>query len=305
MEQERRGLVVSAVVAFGLGIFALVAGIQTGSGAILLDAAFNICFFGAALLTLRIATLLRQPDDARYPFGYFHFEPLINLIKGLLIVGTGLVATFDAVLNIVRGGNDIAEGLAMTYAVIGSLVCAVALAVLVPMARRTGSPLLRADVDNWTVNLAITAGMGVAFFLAGHLSRAELHGPAGYVDPLLVCLVVGLTMALPVRLGARSLFALLRRAPEGELAEDIRAVVAGQVRDLGADVTVRAERPGRVIYALVHVVVPPGRALDVSEADYLRAAIEAALETRLGDILADVLFTSRADLAAPVVLPRQ
>lgn len=302
MGQEKRALVISAVSALGLGILALVAGIQTGSGAILLDAAFNICFFGTALVTLRVAALLKRPDDARYPFGYFHFEPLINLIKGLLIVGTGLAATFDAALNIVRGGNDIAEGLALAYAVIGSLVCVLTLAVLVPIARRTQSLLVKGDVANWIVNLAITVGMGVAFYLAGHLSRAALDGPAGYVDPVLVCLVVALTMALPVRLGAQSLFALLRRGSEGALATEIHAAVAEEMGDLGAEVIVRVVRPGRVIYALVHVVLAPERVLDVAEADRRRAAVQASLKAQFGGILVDVLFTLDPKLASPVVV---
>ena len=53
---------------------------------------FNLCFFATALVTLKVAKLLGQPDDRRYPFGYVQFEPLINMVKGLLIVGVGLVA---------------------------------------------------------------------------------------------------------------------------------------------------------------------------------------------------------------------
>ena len=40
--------------------------------------------------------LLARPDDERYPFGYLFFEPLINTVKGLLILGVSLFALVDA-----------------------------------------------------------------------------------------------------------------------------------------------------------------------------------------------------------------
>ena len=44
------------------------------------------------LFTLRVARLLARPDDERYPFGYLFFEPLINTVKGLLILGVSAFA---------------------------------------------------------------------------------------------------------------------------------------------------------------------------------------------------------------------
>jgi predicted Co/Zn/Cd cation transporter (cation efflux family) len=101
MKPERSVLMLSTVVALLMGAIALAAGIATGSGAILLDGAFNLCFFATALVTLRVARMLERPDYARYPFGYFQFEPLINMVKGLLILGVGLIA-----LALQRAGRE-------------------------------------------------------------------------------------------------------------------------------------------------------------------------------------------------------
>jgi predicted Co/Zn/Cd cation transporter (cation efflux family) len=75
MTGETRALVLSAAAALVLGVLALVVALATGSGAILLDGVFNLCFFVTALVTLRVARLLERPDDQQYPFGYLHSSP--------------------------------------------------------------------------------------------------------------------------------------------------------------------------------------------------------------------------------------
>ena len=102
--------------AAALGAVGVVAAVVSGSGAILLDGLFNVCFFATALLTLRVAALLERPDDERYPFGYLFFEPLINPAKGLLILGVSLFALVDAAIALASGGREVVLGPAMAYA---------------------------------------------------------------------------------------------------------------------------------------------------------------------------------------------
>ena len=86
------------------------AALATGSGAILLDGLFNLCFAIAGGLTLRVASLLARPDDAEYPFGYLFFEPLINTAKGLLILGVSVFALVDAAVALATGGRAVEFG---------------------------------------------------------------------------------------------------------------------------------------------------------------------------------------------------
>src|SRR5262245_59903413 len=113
MTTELRALMLSAAAAALLGVAGLAVSLATGSGAILLDGAFNLCFFVTALATLQVARLLRRPDDRDYPFGYLQFEPLINTVKAALILIIGLLALIDAGIVISRGGNDVPAGLAL------------------------------------------------------------------------------------------------------------------------------------------------------------------------------------------------
>ena len=210
MLSERGALVLSACAAALLAAIGVAAALATGSGAILLDGLFNLCFCVTALFTLRVARLLARPDDERYPFGYLFFEPLINTVKGLLILGVSAFALFDAAIALASGGRAVEFGPAALYAAFATLAC---LAVVWALRRAAPSPLVAADVDTWTVNAAVSGGVLLGFLLAAGLERWGHAGAALYVDPAMVALVVLLSIALPVRMAATGLLALLNRAP--------------------------------------------------------------------------------------------
>ena len=62
---------------------------------------------------------------------------------------------------------------------------------------------------------------------------------------------------------------------------------------------VRAIQPGRTTYVVVHVLLPPGAALDLAAADRLRGAAIAALAARHAPVVADIVFTGVEAFAAP------
>lgn len=297
---ERGALLLSASAALALGLVGTAAALVTGSSAILLDGLFNLCFFATALLALRVSTLLSRPDDARYPFGYLFFEPLINTGKGLLILGVSLFALLDAVAALIAGGRAVTFGPAILYAVVATTACAVVALVLRRESRAHPSPLVTADVENWTVNAMISGGVLLGFVFATLLERSGHAGAAAYVDPAMVALVVLLSIAIPVRMALGGLLALLNRGADPAVVADMEASARAALGDLPVSrLFVRAVRPGRTAYIVVHVVLPPGAALDLAGADRLRGAIIASLAARHRPMVADVVFTGVEAYAAP------
>jgi cation diffusion facilitator family transporter len=301
MTTENRALTLSAAAALMLGVMGVVVSLATGSGAILLDGAFNLSFFVTALATLRVVRLLQRPDDHDYPFGYLQFEPMINTVKAALILVVGMVALIDAGVSIHRGGNELSAGLAMAYAALATAVCGLLVMALRRARGRATSPLVEADMENWLVNFAISLGMLAAFGLALFLQRRGLEGAARLVDPVLVGLVVMLTLGVPIRMARRGLLALLQRAP----APDVVATIDGLVRGALSDLPMRAlylrvVQPGRTTYVLVHVLLGEAAAdISVARTDELRGSIVSAVAGRYPPAIVDVVFTTVAEFAAP------
>jgi predicted Co/Zn/Cd cation transporter (cation efflux family) len=300
MRTERAALALSAGAALLLGAVGVTAAVATGSGAILLDGLFNLCFFVTAIFTLRVAALLARPDDARYPFGYLFFEPLINTVKGLLILGVSVFALVDAVVALATGGRAVAFGAAIVYAAFASLVCLGVVLLLRRARTRAASPLVSADVDNWTVNTAISGGVLLGFVGAAVLERTGHATAARYVDPAMVALVVLVSIVVPVRMAATGLLGLLNRAPAAPVVAGMEALARGALGDLPVRrLYIRAIQPGRTAYIVVHVLLPESTPLDLAAADRLRRAVVAALVTRHAPVIVDVVFTAVEAFAAP------
>ena len=302
MGSERASLLLSAAAALVIGAVAVAVAVVTGSGAILLDGLFNLCFFGTALLALRIATLVARPDDERYPFGYLFFEPLINTAKGLLILGVSLFALVDAAIALATGGRAVTVGPAIVYAAAATVGCLAVTLILRRNLRHapSPSPLVAADVDNWTVNSAVSGGVLAGFLLAAGLERAGMLVAARYVDPAMVALVVLVSIAVPIRMAVGGLSALLNRAPAAPVVAGMETLARAALGDLPvARLWVRAIQPGRTAYVVVHVLVPPGTVLDLATADRLRGAVIAALARRHAPVVVDIVFTAVEAYAAP------
>lgn len=300
MLTERGALLLSGGGAAVLGSVALAMSAVTGSGAILLDGMFDLCFVVTAILTLRVATLIERPDDAAYPFGYIFFEPLINTAKGLLILGVSLFALADAGIALAAGGRTVTFGPAMAYAAGGAVVCLVVSYVLWRSQRATRSPLVAADVEAWLVSAAISVGVLVGFIAAAMLAARGRYAAANLVDPAMMGLVVLLSIAVPIRMAVGGLGALLNRAAEPAVVAGMEALVRGALGDLPvSSLWIRAIQPGRTAIVAVHVVVPAGTPLDLATGDRLRGAVIDALVARHAPIDVDVIFTAVEAYAAP------
>ena len=127
---EKRALRLSAV---GMGIMA-VSGVAfavvSHSDAILLDGVFSTIGLLLALLTFKVAEIVKRPDDEHFHYGYAHFAPQLNMIKALLMIVLCVFALGSAIDSAMKGGNEIEMGLAVIYAVIATISCIVVAIIL-------------------------------------------------------------------------------------------------------------------------------------------------------------------------------
>jgi len=302
---ERRYLIVSAIGNLFMATLGLGFAFLTDSQAILLDGLFDATYLIAGLFTLKVATLVHREDDDRFPYGYAHFEPLVNGVKGLLVLGISLAALAGAAASVFEGGREILAGAAMFYAIIATAGSVVLALVIRRAARRTASPLLGADADNWIVNGAISACVVVAFAAIPLVRGTRLAYLGPYIDPLVVVLVVLFTLSVPVRMAWQALMELLNRAPGSETTGQVRAILETSLSGLPIEeLFVRIIQPGRTRMVLAHAVLPESHRVEsLSSLDVVRADAEARLrDAHLATIL-DLVFTADRRWGAPAAIP--
>lgn len=295
MKTERRGLILSAVMALLLGCLGLVLSVVTGSQVILLDGLFNLIYCVMAFFSVRVAALLAVPDNEKYPFGFAYFESLVNAAKGLLILGIALLALGDSVLVLLAGGREITAGLAIVYSVVATLASLVSMILLGRVRQRTSSPLVEADYANWRINTIISASVLVAFCLIPVADMAGWSFITPYVDPLMVAVVVVLfCLSAPFRMASDAIKELLNRAPPGWIRQPVRRAVDEVLGGWPVnEYSLRMVRPGRTLYLVIYVVLPANSHVsDLGTLDRLREQLDRSVRDVYSPLILDVVFTA-------------
>ena len=290
MDREAATIRLSAITNATLGFLGTGMGIWISSDAILLDGLFNWISFVMALISLKVAKMVARPPDHSFPFGYAAFEPLVNAVKALLVLGTSLFALVGAVQVIAAGGRELNASIAIVYAVVAIASCFVLAAVSKRAARATQSPLLEVDAKNWLINGAVSSAVGVAFLLAIAIKGTGLASIAPYIDSTLVVAIVLLTIFVPIRMSHENVGELLGMAPPDEISKEVRESYNAAAKDSPLrDPTLRLTRVGRTLFLLVEVNVPADAR--IAELDATRENVLAAMKAKHPDTVMDVVYS--------------
>ena len=266
----------------------------TGSGAIMLDGAYSLVSFVMVLLAGRVAKLVEQPDSDNFHFGYAYFEPLLNTIRGLLILLLVAFGVGSALIAVFSGGRPLNAGMALIYSVIIGAICISLSVVQRRNAKKTGSPLLEVDARNWFIDGMLTIAVGIAFLGAFVLSHTVWANWVAYVDPAVV-IVLGLAMVpTPLSIVLGGVGELLHVAPEHSVQEDIRQRIDRATDGLDLrQLDVRMVKVGRYFYVLAKLIVGDDfRCYDIGELDGIRGSIAAELTRCHPRLVLDVVFTA-------------
>jgi predicted Co/Zn/Cd cation transporter (cation efflux family) len=280
------------MAALGFGFWYL-----TESSAIMLDGFFSLIGFAMGLLTIRVARLVRQTDDQHFQFGYAAFEPMLNAVKGLIILAVCVFAGATAIYAIFDGGRDINAGWGIVYAGIATGGCLLIALSQRHVARKTGSQLVEVDSKSWLVDGLMSVVVAAAFVMAMLLEGTPWAAAAPYVDPGLVVVLAALMVGMPVRIILRGAGELLKVAPELPVQEAVRARVEGVLDAAGLEHRViRMVRIGREFWVLNHVLVPEGSdRRGVSDFDEIRQLLIDAVRDVEPGMVVDTVFTARKD----------
>lgn len=282
--EKRRVALVSIIAAVGLTAAKLVVGLLTGSLGLLAEAAHSGLDLVAAVITYLAVRVSDRPADSEHHYGHGKIENLSALVQVLLLLGACGWIVLEAVERL-RFQTVHVEATAWAFLVIaGSIVVDFSRSrALGRAARKHGSQALEADAlhfrtDIWSSAVVL---LGLALVRAGaHTPHAAGFQRADAVAALIVALLV---IYVSVRLGGRTIDALLDRAPAGLATAVTRAVRA--VDGVLACRRVRLRSAGNRTFIDLVIGVARGLSLERSH------AIAEAAEQRIRALLprADVV----------------
>jgi cation diffusion facilitator family transporter len=264
--QAERVARLSLLLALALAGAKLVAGVASNSLSLLSEAAHSGLDAVATLVTFMAVRIASRPPDEDHQYGHGKAESLSALLQTLILVGLSASLAVKALQRLAGDDVEVVAGWYTFAVIVGSIVVDANRATMLRRAaRRLRSPALEADALNFTADLFTSAGVlvGLGFVRAGYT----------HADAITTLLIAGYVGVSSIRMGRRSVDALMDRAPAGATARVERAARA--VEGVEEVRRIRLRTAGGRVQADVVVAIP--RTLPLESAHDLTEELERAI----------------------------
>lgn len=265
----------------------------THSQAILMDGVYPFIDLVAGLLTLRVATLITKQASQNQPFGYAIFEPLLNFIKGIMIMLVVIFATYASVHAIFHGGRDVVVDIAVLYAVLASVLGFGLSYLLYRMNKTAQSTLLDVDLQGWLIGSVLSLAVGISFAISLWVDTTEYRFLVPYTDPVVLLVLIALMLPIPLKILKENGMQIIGRFENTEISAKIEKLVRAELDDpMFKDMKMRYLQLGRTIYIQLYVQMDPEAKFSLKEADEFRSYIFTKLKSEYDYLSVDVIFTA-------------
>lgn len=250
-----------------------VVGLATGSLAVISEALHSFNDLLAAAIALAAVTMAARPADNSHEFGHGKYESLSAVIEGLLLFGAAAWIVVEAIKRLGKPPERIPALPGIIVMGTGVVLNTVISTVLLRVAKRYGSPALRADGVHLRADVvtsaAVLAGLGLIHF-----------GAPTWVDTVLGIIVAAVVLVEGYGLVVHGVGDLLDVA----LPKSERVIIEEVLRNYQSGPYVgyhdlRTRHSGRRHEVEVHVTVC--QQLTVGEAHKITEELEEALHKAL------------------------
>ena len=237
-------------------VLKVVAGILTGSIAIITEAVHSSIDLVASILAFFSVRKAGEPADADHPYGHAKVENLTAALEGVLILVGAAVIVFESLRRLVDASpvERLGFGIAViAFSMVANLLVS---AWLYRQAAITDSPALEGDAAHLRTDAITSFGVLIALVLVEITGVQEL-------DPAVAMVVAGAIVLAGVRLITRSSRVLVDEAlPEEELRAVRELVESNGAPEICGFHRLRARRAGSERHIDLHVQFRQGTSLE-------------------------------------------
>lgn len=255
-ERKEKAARISVFASAAIAVLKLVAGLVSGSLALISEAGHALIDLGATILTWLAVKTAEKPADDEHHFGHGKIEAIAALAETGLLIGLAIYVLFEAYQRLNNGGHAVE----ITWPVISVLVVSILVDFnrwrhLKKVAKETRSVALEADALHFSSDLVSSTMVliGLGAVMAGY--------PKG--DALAAVAVAVFILIAGLRLGKRTVDTLIDAAPSG-VTDVVRNALEG-VNGVISVGQIRVRPAGSTLFVDARVSVPRLHALEHSE----------------------------------------
>ncbi|MDF2900186.1 MAG: cation diffusion facilitator family transporter [Phenylobacterium sp.] len=276
--KEQRLLLTSMIVTIVLALSSIGFGLWISSKSVMFDGFYDLidaAMTGVALITVR---LISRGDDERFQYGYWHLEPMLALLNGLILAFACVYAFIDGLNGLIVGGRELQFGLGAIYGAVSSVLNFAFFAYIRRSARSLGSQMLEVDARSWLMGGVLSAGLCVSFVVGGFLTQTGAARFAPYADPLILVIAALCLIPFPLMTIWKAGRDILMITPS-DLDEKISQLAKEVAERHGfVDYDSHVVKSGRQQFIEIGLVAPSGDTqTNYERLDAIRAEIAAAM----------------------------
>ncbi|CAM5189423.1 cation diffusion facilitator family transporter [Bosea thiooxidans] len=307
MNTEQRVLRLSIGVTFILAAAGIVFGLLSGSFAIVFDGIYALTDATMTIVALLVSNLITSSTASgavggrlvkHFTMGFWHLEPMVLGLNGVLLTGAAIYALINAVGSIMAGGRLLAFDYAIIYAGLTMLI-AFAMAIYGSRANRElNSSFVGLDAKAWAMSGGLSGALLGAFVFGYAIQGTKLAWMLPYVDPVALALVCLVVIPMPIGTIKQALADILLVTPS-DLKRHVDGVAEEIVRRYGfASYRSYVARVGRGRQIELYFIVPRnGPARRLEEWDHIRDEIGDAIGDDTPDRWLTIAFTTDPEWA--------
>src|SRR5690606_29177389 len=198
-------------------------GLVSGSSAIVFDGVYSLIDASMTAVALLVANLIATSTAGdlrnrrlveKFTMGFWHLEPIVLGVTGLLLTGASVYALISAIDSFMTGGRELRLGRALADAALTLLSCVVMWVCETRANRRIRSSFVALDAKGWLM-AALIAGALLAAFAGGLLVEGTRWAwVSPYIDPAVLALVCLAIIPMPLGTVRQALRDILLVTPQ-------------------------------------------------------------------------------------------
>jgi cation diffusion facilitator family transporter len=292
-----RAAAISIASNAALIVLKLIAGVITGSVAIVTEAIHSAVDLVASFIAFFSVRQAEEPADAGHRYGHEKFENMAAAAEGVLIlIGSGVIV-YAAVRSLVLGPELHALGFGIAVLAFSTVVNLGVSAWLFRRARETHSAALEGDAAHLRTDAYTSGGVLVG------LALVQITG-AEWLDPAVALVIAGAIVVTGLRIVVRSWGVLVDEAlPDQELATIRETIEAFAGRGVVGYHQLRTRRAGARRYIDLHLQFASGTSLE--DAHGTAHALQDEIARRLPGGADVLIHLEPADKVRPELLDQR
>ena len=162
------------------------------------DGLYSFISLGLAVFAIITTNFINKSDFENYPFGKATLEPMLVIIKSLVLLVMCIITMFSSIKQVLNGGNDVEAGFALGYALISSVGCTAVYLYMRKASKNLNSEIVKVESNQWLMDSMLSVGVLVGFLISILLKYIGLENLSSYVDPGMVILSSTIFLKMPI-----------------------------------------------------------------------------------------------------------